>query len=94
MRRFLITFASFKKCEYETHGSCKPDKQGNSPSRPTAAAILYDSEVHGDVRSDSDIDVLILLYDDKKSLKCQMEVTGSFNEIEWQMRVLVTPIVM
>ncbi len=51
---------------------------------PTATAILYGSEARGDARSDSDIDVLILLDGDKMSLKREMEVTGPLNEIEWQ----------
>ncbi len=61
---------------------------------PTATAILYGSEARGDARSDSDIDVLILLDGDKMSLKREMEVTGPLNEIEWQTGVLVSPTVM
>ena len=61
---------------------------------PTATAILYGSEARGDARSDSDIDVLILLDGDQMSLKREMEVTGPLNEIEWQTGVLVSPTVM
>ena len=61
---------------------------------PTATAILYGSEARGDARSDSDIDVLILLDGDKMSLKREMEVTGPLNEIEWKPGVLVSPTVM
>jgi len=61
---------------------------------PTATAILYGSEARGDARSDSDIDVLILLDGDKMSLKREMEVTGPLNEIEWKTGVLVSPTVM
>ena len=61
---------------------------------PTATAILYGSEARGDAKSDSDIDVLILLDGDKLTLKQEMEVTGPLNEIEWQTGVLVSPTVM
>lgn len=61
---------------------------------PTATAILYGSEARGDARSDSDIDVLILLEGDSINLKREMEVTGPLNEIEWQTGVLVSPTVM
>ena len=61
---------------------------------PTATAILYGSEARGDARSDSDIDVLILLDGDKLTLRQEMEVTGPLNEIEWQTGVLVSPTVM
>ena len=61
---------------------------------PTATAILYGSEARGEARSDSDIDVLILLDGDQMSLKREMEVTGPLNEIEWQTGVLVSPTVM
>ncbi|MBQ5458448.1 MAG: nucleotidyltransferase domain-containing protein, partial [Bacteroidales bacterium] len=36
---------------------------------PSSIAILYGSEARGDARSDSDIDVLILLDGDKRDLK-------------------------
>ena len=61
---------------------------------PTATAILYGSEARGDARSDSDIDVLILLDGDQMNLQREMEVTGPLNEIEWQTGVLVSPTVM
>ena len=61
---------------------------------PTATAILYGSEARGDACSNSDIDVLILLDGVKISLKHEMEVTGSLNEIEWQTGILVSSTVM
>jgi predicted nucleotidyltransferase len=61
---------------------------------PTATAILYGSEARGEARSDSDIDVLILLEGEKMTLKREMEITGPLNEIEWQTGVLVSPTVM
>lgn len=61
---------------------------------PTATAILYGSEARGDARSDSDIDVLILLDGDKMSLKREMEVTGPLYEIELATGVLISPMIM
>ena len=61
---------------------------------PSATAIIYGSEARGDARSDSDIDVLILLDGDNMTLKREMEITGPLNEIEWNTGVLVNPTVM
>ena len=61
---------------------------------PTATAILYGSEARGEARSDSDIDVLILVDGDKLTIEREMAITGPLNEIEWQTGVLVSPLVM
>ena len=61
---------------------------------PTATAILYGSEARGDARSDSDIDVLILLEGDHKNLKREDELSGELYEIELATGVLISPMIM
>lgn len=61
---------------------------------PTATAILYGSEAHGDAREGSDIDVLILLEGDKRDLKYEDELAGELYDIELSTGVLVSPMIM
>ncbi len=61
---------------------------------PTATAILYGSEARGDARSDSDIDVLILLDGDKRDLKHEDKLSGELYEIELATGVLISPMIM
>ena len=61
---------------------------------PTATAILYGSEARGDARSDSDIDVLILLEGDRKNLKREDKLSGELYEIELATGVLISPMIM
>ena len=61
---------------------------------PTATAILYGSEARGDARSDSDIDVLILLDGDKRDLKHENNLSGELYEIELATGVLISPMIM
>ncbi len=61
---------------------------------PTATAILYGSEARGDARSDSDIDVLILLDGDKRDLKHEDMLSGELYEIELATGVLISPTIM
>ena len=61
---------------------------------PTATAILYGSEARGDARSDSDIDVLILLDGDKRDLKRENRLSGELYEIELSSGVLISPMIM
>lgn len=61
---------------------------------PTATAILYGSEARGDARSDSDIDVLILLEGDRKNLKREDILSGELYEIELATGVLISPMIM
>ncbi len=61
---------------------------------PTALAILYGSEARGDARSDSDIDVLILLDGDKRDLKREDYLSGELYEIELASGITISPMIM
>lgn len=63
-------------------------------SAPTAETILFGSEARGDTRSDSDIDLLILLDGDKMTLAREEEVTLPLYELELETGVEISPIVM
>ena len=63
-------------------------------SAPTAETILFGSEARGDARSDSDIDLLILLDGDKMTLAKEEEVTLPLYELELETGVEISPIVM
>ena len=61
---------------------------------PTATAILYGSEARGEARSDSDIDVLILLDGEKRNLEHEEELAGELYDIELSTGILISPMIM
>ena len=61
---------------------------------PSAEVILYGSEARGEARSDSDIDLLILVDGDKLTLAQEDAVTTPLYELELQTGVAISPIVM
>lgn len=61
---------------------------------PTATVILYGSEARGDARSDSDIDVLVLLEGDRRDLKREDRLSGALYDIELATGLPVNPMIM
>ena len=61
---------------------------------PSAEVILYGSEARGEARSDSDIDLLILVDGEKLTLAQEDAVTTPLYELELQTGVAISPIVM
>lgn len=61
---------------------------------PTAKTILFGSEARGESRSDSDIDLLILLEGEKLTLTQEEVITLPLYELELKTGVTISPIVM
>ncbi|WP_392396738.1 nucleotidyltransferase family protein [Parabacteroides faecis] len=61
---------------------------------PTAKTILFGSEARGEARSDSDIDLLILIDGDKITLEQEEAITLPLYELELKTGVIISPIVM
>lgn len=61
---------------------------------PTAKTILYGSEARGEGRSDSDIDLLILIDSEKMTLAQEEEITLPLYELELKTGVSISPLVM
>lgn len=61
---------------------------------PSAQTILFGSEARGEARTDSDIDLLILLDEERLSLAQEEAVTLPLYELELRTGVSISPIVM
>ena len=61
---------------------------------PTAKTILFGSEARGEARSDSDIDLLILMEGDQLSLEQEEIVTMPLYELELKTGISINPTVM
>ena len=59
---------------------------------PTAKTILYGSQARNEARSDSDIDLLILLDGEKMTLKDEESITLPLYELELKTGVSIIPI--
>ena len=61
---------------------------------PTAKIILYGSQARNEARSDSDIDLLILLDGEKITLKEEEAITLPLYELELKTGISISPMVM
>ena len=61
---------------------------------PNAQAIIYGSEARGDACPDSDIDLLILLPEEKVSPEREHEIVSKLFEIELQSGVVISTLIM
>ena len=61
---------------------------------PDAQTILYGSEVRGEARADSDIDLLILLNEPCLTPERELEIISQLYKIELETGVIISPMIM
>ena len=61
---------------------------------PNAQAIIYGSEARGDARPDSDIDLLLLLPDEKVTPEREHAIVSKLFEIELQSGIVISTLIM
>lgn len=61
---------------------------------PEATIVLYGSFARGDNKSNSDIDLLILINTDKVTPKIAKEITYPLYEIEFETETIISPLVL
>ena len=61
---------------------------------PDAQTILYGSEVRGEAREDSDIDLLVLLSESRLTPERELEIVSQLYKIELETGVIISPMIM
>ena len=68
-------------------------RQEANKMKPLVQTILYGSEARGDARSDSDIDLLILVDEDKLSYQDKDRIMTPFYDIELATGVIISMLI-
>lgn len=64
---------------------------------PEAKTYLYGSQARGDARSDSDIDILILLpdsYEGKEFVRKKLDISGKLYDLSLNLGIDISPLIL